>query len=411
MSASAAVRSDRREGVLIVGAGLGGARVAENLRVNGYRGPIRLIGAESHLPYDRPPLSKALLAGQIDDTALKPAEFYREAEIELLLGTRVSSVDAEGGSVTVVAADGPDEGRRLRFESLVLATGLRPRRLAGLPEGLDGVHVLRSLDDALALRDRAAGASRAVVVGAGFIGCEVAATLAGHDVAVTVVEAGPIALGAVLGVEVGKLVQRWHETRGVDVRTGTGVSEVLHDGRRVTGVRLSDGTSIAANLVVVGIGSELAVEYLDGSGVQMADPTEGGGVACDVVGRSSVPGIYAVGDIAAWVGSDGRRRRVEHWNRTVEQAAIVARHLAGVPEPATMGVSYFWSDQYELKLQVLGDPDPRDSVTVVEDDGERFIVYFSRDGLLTGVAGAGRGGPVMRMRRHLAVPTRLADVV
>ncbi|WAC56547.1 NAD(P)/FAD-dependent oxidoreductase [Gordonia sp. SL306] len=397
-------------GVVVVGAGLGGIRVAESLRANNYAGTITLIGAEPHPPYDRPPLSKSVLLGKDDRVDLKPAEFFGDSSIDLRVGERVSAISPDDHTVTVERFDDPASSEIVAYETLVLATGLRPRSLPGADD-VPGVHVLRSIDDALTLRGELEGATRAVVVGAGFIGCEVAASLNQRGLTVTLVEPAPTPLVAALGAEIGNLVTRLHVANGVDVRTGIGVDEVLSDGFRVRGVRLSDGAEVDADIVVVGIGSAPVIDYLDGSGIEVAPREVGGGIACDEHGVTSAPDVYALGDVANWRTENGGTRRVEHWTHTVEQASVVAHRIAKTDAMIPATPAYFWSDQYDLKIQVLGRPESTDEVHVVDDDGRKFLAYYSRDGILTGVVGAGKVGAVMKTRPKLLTRTPIADVI
>ncbi|MFW0795528.1 FAD-dependent oxidoreductase [Gordonia sp. CPCC 205515] len=397
-------------GVVVVGAGLGGIRVAESLRANDYTGPITLIGAETHPPYDRPPLSKSVLLGDDDRVDLKPAEFFAESSIALRTGERVSAISPDDHTVTIERLDDPAHSETLVYDTLILATGLLPRPLPGTDE-IAGVHVLRTVDDALALRADAESATRAVIVGAGFIGCEVAASLSARGMTVTIVEPAPTPLAAALGEQIGALVTRMHKERGVDVRTGIGVDEVLTDGSRVRGVRLADGSEIDADIVVVGIGSTPVIDYLDGSGIEVAAREFGGGIACDQHGATSVPDVFALGDVANWRDEDGQLRRVEHWTHTVEQATAVAHRVTGSDAMIPASAPYFWSDQYGLKIQVLGSPRATDDVHVVDDDGAKFLAYYSRDGILTGVVGAGKVGAVMKTRAKLLTPTPISEVL
>lgn len=403
MSASSA-------GVVVVGAGLGGIRVAESLRSNEYTGPITLIGEEAHPPYDRPPLSKSVLLGKDDRVDLKPADYFGEASVQLRVGERVCAISPETRTVTVERLDAPTERAEVAYDSLVLATGLRPRSLPGT-EGVAGVHVLRTIDDALALRGEIENASRAVIVGAGFIGCEVAASLNQRGLAVTLVEPAPTPLAAALGTGVGELITRMHQANGVDVRAGVGVDEVRSADGKVTGVRLADGDEVAADIVVVGIGSIPVTDYLDGSGIELAPRESGGGIACDEHGRASAPDVYALGDVANWRTETGGTRRAEHWTHTVEQATVVAHRIAQTDAMIPAAPPYFWSDQYNLKIQVLGRPEAGDELHLVDDDGTKFLAYYSRDGILTGVVGAGKVGAVMKTRPKLLTPTPIADVL
>ena len=239
-------------------------------------GAITIVSDEDHLPYDRPPLSKEVLRAEVDDVTLKPAEFYEENDITVVLGNGARSVDTAAQSVKL--ADGSD----LEYDELIIATGLVPKTIPSFPD-LEGIRVLRSLEESIALREHAGSAEKAVVVGAGFIGCEVAASLRGMGVNVVLVEPQPSPLASVLGEQVGALVARLHQAEGVDVRCGVGVAEVRGTGH-VEKVVLSDGTELDADLVVVGIGSKPATEWLEGSGIEVDN-----GVVCDDVGRTGAP--------------------------------------------------------------------------------------------------------------------------
>ncbi|HZN80254.1 MAG TPA: FAD-dependent oxidoreductase, partial [Mycobacterium sp.] len=231
-------------GIVIVGGGLAAARTAEQLRRSEYTGPITIVSDEEHLPYDRPPLSKEVLRAETDDVTLKPAEFYDEHNITVLLGKAARSVDAAAQTVTLA------DGSSIAYDELIIATGLVPKRIPSFPD-LPGIHVLRSFDESLKLRGEAGSARNAVVVGAGFIGCEVAASLRGLGVDVVLVEPQPAPLASVLGEQIGELVARLHRAEGVDVRCGVGVAEVL-GADKVEKVKLSDGAELDADLVVVG---------------------------------------------------------------------------------------------------------------------------------------------------------------
>ena len=255
-------------GIVIVGGGLAAARTAEQLRRSEYTGPITIVSDEDHLPYDRPPLSKEVLRAETDDVTLKPAEFYDEQNITMLLGKAARSVDIDAKTLTLV------DGSLIAYDELIIATGLVPKRIPSFPD-LPGIHVLRSFDESLALRKEAGSARRAVVVGAGFIGCEVAASLRRLGVDVVLVEPQPQPLASVLGEQIGELVARLHRAEGVDVRCGVGVSDVS-GADRVEKVVLGDGTELDVDLVVVGIGSRPATSWLEGSGIEVDN-----GVVCD----------------------------------------------------------------------------------------------------------------------------------
>ena len=392
----------KASGIVIVGGGLAGARTAEQLRKSGYQAPIVIVGEESHLPYDRPPLSKEVLsdpARGLSDVLLRPVEFYEENDIAVVLGVAAESLDP--AARTVALAD----GTVLDYDEVVIATGLEPRRIPSFPD-LDGIAVLRSYDDAMALRERAVAAGRAVVVGAGFIGCEVAASLRSLGVAVTLVEPQPAPLAGVLGERIGELVARVHRAEGVDVRTGVGVAEVRGSDGRVSEVELSDGSLLPAELVVVGIGSRPATDWLVGSGVALDN-----GVVCDEVGRASEEHVWALGDVASWRDAAGHQIRVEHWSNVGDQARVMVPAMLGQEPAAVVAVPYFWSDQYDVKIQCLGEPAPGDVVHVVEDDGRRFLAYFERDGVLSGVVGGGMPGKVMKTRTKVAARAPIGEML
>ncbi|WP_132992095.1 NAD(P)/FAD-dependent oxidoreductase [Gordonia zhaorongruii] len=393
--------------IVIVGAGLGGVRLAESVRGAGFEGGVILLGAEDHPPYDHPPLSKEVVTGQSERVDLKPAEFYAEKNIDLRTGSRVVAVDPDSHTVSV-ERDG--ERRDVAYGTLVLATGLAARRFPGVADEVTGVHVIRTIEDALAVRAAAGKASRAAVIGAGFIGCEVAASLRKLEVPVTLIEPAPTPLAAAVGETIGELITRLHREADVDVRTGVGVDRIVADDGAVTSVELADGSSVDADLVVVGIGGYPELDYLEGSGIEIAPRESGGGIACNSSGRTDIPDVYALGDCANWSDADGDRHRVEHWTHTVDQAALVAAEIVG-HEITHQSVPYFWSDQYGLKIQMLGSPNPADDVHVVDDDGRKFLAYYSRDGILTGVVGAGRVGKLMKARQHLLTPTPISALL
>lgn len=385
-------------GVLIVGGGLAAVRTAEQLRRQGYAHPVTIVGAEAQLPYDRPPLSKEFLRGEVDNVDLKPIEFYQQNGISLRLGVGARGVDAQAHTVTLA------DGTILGYDQLVVATGLVPSRIPACPD-LDGIHVLRSFEQSRALRRRAATARRAVVVGAGFIGCEVSASLRGLGLDVVLVEPQPTPLAAVLGAQVGELVTRLHQAEGVDVRTGAGVAAIRGTGG-VESVRLTDGCEVATDLVVVGIGSRPAVEWLAGSGVEVAD-----GVVCDAVGRTSAFDVWALGDVASWRDSMGSQTRVEHWSNVAEQAKTLVAALLKLDSDPRVVVPYFWSDQYDVKIQCLGRPQTADAVHLVEDDGRKFLAYYERAGVLVAVVGAGIPERVRQARGKIAAGAAIAEVL
>jgi NADPH-dependent 2,4-dienoyl-CoA reductase/sulfur reductase-like enzyme len=393
----------KASGIVIVGGGLAAVRTAEQIRKTGYTGPVAIVSDEPHLPYDRPPLSKDVLQQSekaLDDVALKPAEFYADNDIALRLGTAAQSLDTAARTLTLT------DGTVLEYDEVVIATGLVPKRIPSFPD-LPGIRVLRSFDDAMELREHAGSARRAVIVGAGFIGCEVAASLRRLGVDVVLVEPQPAPLAGVLGEQIGALVARLHRDEGVDVRTGVGVAEVRDSGDgRIAAVELTDGTVLDADLVVVGIGSRPATDWLVGSGVALDN-----GVLCDEVGRTSEPHVWALGDIASWRDAAGHQIRVEHWSNVADQARVLVPAMLGAEVPTLTVVPYFWSDQYDVKIQCLGEPQAGDVVHVVDDDGRKFLAYYERDGLLSGVVGGGMPGKVMKARAKVAARAPIGEVL
>ena len=382
--------------IVIVGGGLAAARTAEELRREQYAGPITIVSDENRLPYDRPPLTKEVLRGERDDTTLQPREFYDENRITVRLGTAAAGVETAARALRLA------DGSTLDYDQLVIATGLVPRAIPSLPD-LDGICVVRSMDDSLALRAHAATARCAVVIGAGFIGCEAAASLRGMGLQVSLVEPQATPLASVLGEQIGALVARLHTGNGVDVRTGVGVSQV-RGVRAVESVVLTDGTELPADLVLVGIGSQPVTGWLDGSGVEVDN-----GVRCDAAGRTSAPNVWALGDVACWQGSG---HRIEHWSNVITQVRTMVPALLGrEPLPEVAGPAYFWSDQYDVKIQCLGEPLATDTVHLVEDDGHKFVAYYARDGVLAGVVGAGRPGKVMGVRAKITAGVPISELL
>ncbi|CAM2833365.1 NAD(P)/FAD-dependent oxidoreductase [Prescottella defluvii] len=385
--------------VVIVGAGLAAVRAAEELRQAGYDGELVIVGDEPHLPYDRPPLSKEVVRGENDDTTLRPREFFDEQRIDLRLGAAATGLDRENRTVAL------SDGTEIAYADLVIATGLTPRRIPGLPE-LAGVHVLRSVDESRALRADLREGARALVVGAGFIGCELAASMRALGLDVVLVEPQPAPLASVLGERVGALVGRMHRDEGVDVRAGVGLASLTGQ-ERVSGAVLSDGTELDVDVVAIGIGSVPVTGWLDGSGIALDN-----GVLCDDVGRTADPHVWAIGDVAAWRHEAGGHKRVEHWSNAGDQAKILAGALTGTGDPdAPAQVPYFWSDQYGVKIQALGTVSADDDVHVIKDDGRKFVVYYSRGGALTAVVGLGSAGAVMKMRAKIAAGVPIGELL
>lgn len=368
--------------VTIVGGSLAGLRAAEALRREGYDGVVRIIGAEEHLPFDRPPLSKQVLAGTWEPARaqLRGAD---SVDAEWVLGHRATSLDVATHSVTL------DDGSRVDADGVVIATGATPRRLpaAVADPGLEGVHVLRSMADCVALADDLARSERVTVIGAGFIGSEVASTAKGRGLEVTILEALPVPLERVLGAEMGKVCGRLHIDNGVDLRPAVAVAGLEAGSAagaaagRVGRIRLADGGAIDADVVVVGIGVTPDTGWLQTSGLTLDN-----GVVCDARCQAA-PRVVAAGDCARWYHTGlAALLRVEHWTNAAEQADAAARTLLhGTAAPVYSPVPYFWSDQYGTKIQFVGHNNPGDTVAIVEgsvDEG-RFVATYSQGERIT----------------------------
>ena len=377
----------------MVGGSLAGLRAAETLRQEGFDGTVVVIEAEEGAPYDRPPLSKQVLAGtwEVEDARL-PVH-ADELAVDWERGQRATGLDLDGRTVALA------DGRNIAFDGLVIATGASPRRLPGT-EGLAGVHVLRTLEDCLAIRadlDRSPG--RVVVVGAGFIGSEVAATCRTASHEVTVVEALAVPMERILGTDLGSLTADLHRDHGVALRLGVGV-DAMEGGERVERIRLADGSTIDADLVVVGVGVTPATGWLEGSGLALDN-----GVVCDETCLAA-PGVVAAGDIARWPNARfGEVMRVEHWENALDQGAHAARRLLAGDGPAEPfePVPWFWSDQYDRKIQLAGRSGPTDDVRIVHGSVEerRFVALYGRGGRVVGVLGVNRPRHVMQWRARI----------
>ncbi|HZM31951.1 MAG TPA: FAD-dependent oxidoreductase [Acidimicrobiales bacterium] len=359
--------------LVIIGAGLAGAKAAEAAREAGYPGRVVLVGDEAHRPYERPPLSKAVLRGEAepDSTRVHPDGFYDDHDIELVTG-HIAAIDPDARRVELA------DGEALAFDRAVLAPGAAPRRLAVPGADLDGVRYLRSVDDAVGLRDAIRASSRVAVVGAGWIGSEVAASA--REVGADVVLVAPVTvpLQRVLGDRVGEVFRQLHADHGVRLRLGVGVLELRGAGA-VEAVGLTDGTVEEADLVVVGIGVTPRTEVAVAAGAVVED-----GIVVDQYLESSVPGVYAAGDVAsAWHPHYRRNVRVEHWANALNQGAAAGRNAAGRREPYDR-LPYFFSDQYDLGMEYVGLGAPTDDVVVRGDvDAREFIAFWHRDGVVT----------------------------
>jgi 3-phenylpropionate/trans-cinnamate dioxygenase ferredoxin reductase component len=378
--------------IVIIGGGAAGLAAAEALRSEGYIGALTMLCDEPELPYDRPPLSKQVLTGawDLERTRFREAAHYAELGIRLVRG-RADALDADGRTVYL------SDGYPLRFDGLIIATGVRPRRLSSGHE-LAGVHVLRDHQDVAALRAAFAAGGRVVIVGGGFLGMEVAAAARGLGLDVTVIE--PLAQPMIrqVGPMIGAEVARLHREHGVDLRTGIGVTGLQGDAGAVTGVALTDGSILPADCVLVAIGSVPATDWLAASGLAVGD-----GVECDEHCRAA-PGIYAAGDVASWVNPRYQRRmRVEHRMNATEQGTAAAVNLLKGDVQPFAPLPYFWSDQYNVKIQVHGHRSDDAEATIEEGspaDG-KFVALYRKDGAPTAALGWNSPARLVRYRKLL----------
>lgn len=386
--------------LVVVGASLAGLRAVESARKVGFTGEITLIGAEPHLPYDRPPLSKAFL----DVTDGEPAApFFRDAsvygdelDVTVMLGQHATGLDADAKVVRV------GDETHVPYDALVVATGASARHLPG-GEELAGVHVLRTLDDSLAVRESLDRGARTVVIGAGFIGSEIASSAKKRGVDVTVVEAMPTPLVRAIGTTMGPAIASLHERNGTGLRCGAGVRSVEGEGR-VERVVLEDGSEVPADLVVVGIGVAPSVDWLEGSGMRLEN-----GVHCDENLWTGVPGVYAAGDVVSWPNPTlGVRQRMENWTAAAEQGAAAARNALDPANAQPYGtVPYFWSDWYDLRIQHVGSPDA-DEVQLVEGDldrppgaDNRWVALYRKGDRLVGALTVQARSEIMKYRGQI----------
>ncbi|MFC8823993.1 NAD(P)/FAD-dependent oxidoreductase [Streptomyces sp. NPDC057137] len=392
-------------GLVVVGASLAGLRAVESARRAGYIGPITLIGEEVHAPYDRPPLSKQFLLDNRNPAPLCTEDDLRERlGVRLLLGRAAVGLDPGSHVVRL------DQGHLVPYRHAVIATGAKPR---GLNEagGLAGVHTLRTVEDASTIRDALTPGVRVVVVGAGFIGAEIASSAVSAGAAVTIVEAAPAPLLRAVGELVGTELVKLHDLAGVRVVLGARITELLGT-TRVTGIRLSDGQVVRADMVVVGIGAAPATDWLSGSGVVL-DPADGG-IVCDEFLRTSVADVYAAGDVACWPNAImDRRMRMENWTGAAEQGARAAIN-ALFPDRATAyeTVPYFWSDWYGSRIQFAGTA-LAERAEIVTGDVEQgqFVALYRTGGRLVGAATLNQPAKIMKLRRLIQRRSSLDDAV
>lgn len=377
--------------LVLVGGSLGAVRVAEEARRLGFEGAITIVGDEPHPPYDRPPLTKEFLTCEEEPEPTHHLADPDAVGITLMTGTTAHSLDTRNRLVRTDKGD-------VAYDRLVIATGAQPRPLDVPGADLAGVRTIRSLEDARAVRAALQPGLRVVVVGAGFIGGEIAASARARGAEVTLVEVAPLPLVGAVGSLVAERLAYLHRQYDVDLLVRIKVRAITGSNGHVEKVRLNDGTSLAADLVIIGIGVDPATDWLRGSGVAVGD-----GVACSPYLESTVPGVYAVGDVARWVNQwNGRSSRLEHWTATAEQAVFVARNALTEDREACAIMPYFWSEWYGHKLQMIGEP--ADEVELLGDGGatDPFLAQYRYDGVLVGAFALDRTGPLMKLR----VPVR-----
>jgi len=392
------------EKIAVVGGSLAALRGAEALRSEGYDGRIVWISGEPHLPYDRPPLSKDVLRGswEPEKASLVRGDNFEKLDLELRLGRRALSLDTVAREVEL------DDGERIDFDGMLVATGASPRTLPGRHPA--GVYTLRGLDDCLTLRAELERNPRVAIVGSGFIGAEVAATCRQRNLEVAMIDVIPLPFEAILGKEIASELTDVHREHGVALHLGMGV-DGFEGSDRVEAVRLADGTRVGADVVVVGIGVAPETSWLAGSGVEVDD-----GIVCDATCATSVPGITAAGDVASWIHEGfGRRIRIEHWSNAVEMGRAAALRLLATSEEAEpfVPVPFFWSDQYDVKLQSAGDIRDPDVVEVVHGSiqDRKFLALCGRKGQLTGAIAWGEPRRLMGVRRRLREPPTFEEAL
>lgn len=386
------------QALAIVGASLAGLSAARAARAQGFTGRLVIIGDEPHRPYDRPPLSKDFLLGAITAEDLFLESDADELQAEWLLGAGAASLDAS--SRTILLRD----GRSVTADGIVIATGAKARQLPILA-GLSNVFTLRTLADAQSLAPELVPGSRMAVIGAGFIGAEVASAAASRGMEVTMIDTKAVPFAAQLGTEMGGVVAGLHAANGVELISSAVIEDFYSGEGNVTGLRLAGGRYVAADVVVVGIGAEPNTGWLEGSGVELR-----GGVLCDAMGRTGVPGIVAVGDCASWFDhAAGTHRRVEHWTGALERAALAVEALLdsdATPKPAKP--HYFWSDQYGVKLQFAGHSAGYDRVEIEAGDvlTHSCLAVYYRGDVPVAVLGMNQPRLFTKWRRLLAAPAR-----
>lgn len=383
------------DSVLIVGASVAGVGALSELRRCGFSGRIALVDGQPHLPYDRPPLSKAVLKDEMEWAALQfhDRDHYNRINVDLHLGSAAVALIPDDRTVVL------DSGERMAADHIIITTGARARPFPA-DRCTGHVHLLRDIEDANGLRSRLRRGKRLVVVGGGFIGAEVASSASQLGLDVVVIEAAALPLERILGGEIAARVARLHTQAGVALISGVAVEHIEYANDERTAVILSDGRRLEADVVVAGLGSSPNVEWIANSGLKLSN-----GVICDETGQTDLPGIFAAGDVAAWLDPlTGFHHRHEHWTAAREQARIVAQTIAGdVTSVWRDFVPYFWSDLYGVRLQMLGSADSASDVRIVhEDHGKRaFVAEYHRAGELVGVVGCNAGARTMRYASRL----------
>jgi NADPH-dependent 2,4-dienoyl-CoA reductase/sulfur reductase-like enzyme len=390
--------------VVVVGASHAGVSAVEELRKRGFGGEVVLVGAEAHLPYSRPPLSKEMLADtggsaiDTDSVALHPLKWYQEHAITLRLGQRAGALDTVSREVAL------SDGSTIDYDGLVVATGVKLRRTpwsAGSGELLE----LRTKDDALRLAANLPRIGHLVVVGAGFIGMEVAAAVRKYGIDVTVVDVAGWPMSRAFGEQVGSWFSRLHEANGVRVLCSTGVEEI-HDLTGRTSVRLAGGEVLTADAVLVGIGTTPATDWLTDSGLELDD-----GVVCDTTLATGAPGVVVAGDIARWINPRyGSSMRVEHWTNAIEQGAHAVATLLGDPQPYSP-VPYLWTDQFDARTRCVGVMSPDDETAILTETESSLVAVFGRAGRLHGAVCVNAPRELVRLRQAIAQRAAFDEIV
>lgn len=392
--------ASQRRHVVVVGGGLAALRAAEELRRRSFDGDITMVCAEAEPPYDRPPLSKAVLTGEMqpEESIYRDAEFYREQNINLLLGHFAESLDPRSRLVHA-------GGKLIDYTDLIICTGAAPRRHEANNGCLQGIYDLRTIGDARAIVAEFAARPKVVVVGAGFIGAEVASSARAVGLDVTIIGKSPSPLVRAVGAQMGSVCSELHAMNGAKLLNGVNVASIEGSGR-VERITLTDGSKVECDLLVLGIGVSPCVDWLKSSGVALSD-----GVHCDRTMATNIPNVYAAGDVASWEnGLFGIRMRGEQWTTAVEQGRHVARQIiSGSPEPY-QGSTYFWSDQYGVRIQFAGVPDA-DEIVIIDGDTKtyKFLAWYRKGDRLVGALGLDSAKSLMLSKMLIEKGTSFQD--